>query len=554
MRTLLSLAAGLLLLSAVPAAAQDNPSPVAYSIDVVPGSVFSRIAEKDGKQARFVSLQFHVRRLRDKAAVTSIPPKEIVVEEDGRPVLNLEIFQPKAQDLTTVLVMDVSGSMERNDKMKKAKEAALAFLDKMDERAAVGLILFDHEVKASEPPVLDDARKAAHRERLRQLIRDARPQGGTAYHDATIRAVSMLRGIKGRRAVVLMTDGADTNSKRTLAEAIESAQQGEVPVYTLGIGAPGKNDPVTTVLVLDRSGSMLGKADEKDDLKKIDALKRAANRFVALMRRGAKTTLLPFSSEVDKPEPFTDDQAVLRLRIGALKAFGGTLLYDATFAGIETLEAGNVKGKKAVVVLTDGQDEAPGSRRSDDEVIARAQEVGVPVYMLGLGRPDKGEINELVMQKIAGKTMGRYYRASSQKELLEVFENLSIELHDDGIDEESLRKLASETGGRYTHVSKLSELQFIYEKLADELQTTYKAMFESRRSSHDGTARGIDVKIVDAAGRVRSTVGKADDVARGVVVPQMSYGVYLVFLGVLAGLLALPGLLSRVFRPATAEA
>src|SRR5262245_22013111 len=212
------------------------------------------------------------------------------------------------------------------------------------------------------------------------------------------------------------------------------------------------------------------------------------------MRHCAKTTLLPFSYKVDAAEPFTDNKADLTRRIDRLKAFGGTLLYDATYAGIETLEAGDRKGKKAVVVLTDGKDEAPGSRKSDEAVIERAKEVKIPLYMLGLGRP--GELNEPVMRKMARQTGGEYYHAGNQKKLLEVFENLSIQLHDDGIDEPSLRRLAAETGGKYTHVSKVSELGFIYEKLADELQSTYKVTFESRRSQHDGTARGIDVKVM----------------------------------------------------------
>jgi VWFA-related protein len=518
---------------------------VDYRIDLDQRSVFSRIIEREGKRVRTVSLQFQIKRVRDNAVVTSVPKEEILVEEDGEKVARLEIHQPRAQKLTTVLVIDVSGSMERKGKIDAAKQAALAFLDRMDERADVGLILFDHEIKVAEPPVRDPAQFAAHRARLRQIIQAAKPQGGTAYHDATIKAVEMMRGIQGRRAVVLMTDGADTNSKRTLAEAIESALVGEVPVYTLGIGEPGKNDPVTTVLVLDRSGSMLGKADEGDKLRKIDALKRAAVRFVALMRSGAKTTLLPFSSEIDKPEPFTDDRAVLRSRIEALKPFGGTLLYDATYVGLETLEASGVKGRRAVVVLTDGTDEAPGSRHSDDVVVDRAKELGIKLYMLGLGRKD--EVNEPVMQKMARATGGEYYHAGNEKKLLELFENLSIELHDDGIDENALRELAEKTGGKYRHVSKVSELTFIFEQLAEELQTTYKVTFESRRSSHDGTARGIDVKVV-RQGKVISTVGRADDVARGVVVPQMSYAVYLALLGCLAGLLAFPAAVRRLYR------
>jgi VWFA-related protein len=263
------------------------------------------------------------------------------------------------------------------------------------------------------------------------------------------------------------------------------------------------------------------------------------------MRRNATTTLLPFSSAVSTAEPFTNDHALLKRRIRSLQPRDGTSLYDATYAGVETLVAGDVRGRRAVVVLTDGKDEAPGSRRSDDEVIDRAREVGIPLYMLGLGHPR--EINEDVMKKMASRTGGEYYHAGNQKKLLEVFEHLSIQLHDDGIDETSLRELAEKTGGKYTHVKKASELQIFYESLAEELQSTYKVTFESRRPSHDGTARGIDVKIV-RGGKIISTVGKVDDVARGVAVPQMSYGVYLFFLTTLGALLTVPAAMRRLYR------
>ncbi len=554
MRTMLLIAVALLAFTVPPAGAYDAAEPVEYKVDIDQRSVFSAMREKDGKGVRYVSLQFQIKRLRDDKVVTSVPKEEIVVREDGKKVASLEIHQPRLQKLTTILVMDISGSMVRNNKIEAAKKAALAFLDKMDERAGVGLILFDHEIKVAEPPVTEPSRQAGHRANLRRLINEATPKGGTAYHDATIKAVEMLRGIAGRRAVVLMTDGADTNSTSSLAEAINKAKIAEVPVYTLGIGEPGKNDPVTSVLVLDRSGSMLDKADERDKLSKIDALKRAANRFVALMRPSAKTTLLPFSSKrddgsdgIDPAQPFTSDLTVLRTRIANLKAFGGTLLYDASFQGVETLEASGVKGKRAVVVLTDGKDEAPGSRRSEDEVIERAKELDIPLYMLGLGRVE--EINEPVMRKMAEATGGKYYHAGNEKKLLELFENLSIELHDDGIDEESLRLLAKETGGKYTHVSKISELQFFFEQLADEFLTTYKVTFESNRASHDGTARGIDVEIVDATtGKKRSSSARVDYVTRGVVVPQMSYGVYAGFLALLGVLLAFPAVIRRMQR------
>jgi VWFA-related protein len=536
----------ILALAIRPALAQTS-DPVDYTLTVDPASLVSALREREGRQARYVSFQFTLKNNRDGSLVLNVPKEEIVVEEDGRKVLELDLFPPQAQALSVVLALDISGSMARGNKMEESKRAALAFLDRMDERADVGLVLFDHEVKKAVTPLLDRdvSRLRTHRDQIRTLIREAQPTGGTAYHDATIRAAELLKRSRGRKAIIVMTDGMDTNSRSPLQEAITTAQAGEVPVYTVGIGQPGKNDPVTTVMVLDRSGSMLQRADAEDRNLRIDAMKVAARRFVELMRKGARTTLLPFSDRIDVPEDFTNDQAVLKDRIGRLNAFGGTLLYDATFHGIETIMAANPPGKRAVIVLTDGQDEAPGSRRSDAAVIARAREARIPLYMLGLGPRD--EINEEVMQRMAAETGGKYYHAGSERKLIELFENLSIELHDDGIDEDALGRLARETGGKYTHVKDLSQLSILYQKLAEELQSTYKVTFVSRRASFDGTARGIDVRVM-RGGRTVSTIGRADDVARGIVVPQMSYGVYLVFLVGLVLLLSVPGGVQRIYR------
>src|SRR5262245_36149898 len=208
--SLLLLVAGALSLMALPAAAEKPAGGgKEYRVEVDPGSVFSRMMEKGGQQGRYVSLRFRILRLRDSAVVTSVTKDDIVVEEEGARVAELEIKQPRAAKLTVVLAMDVSFSMERNNKIKEAKEAALTFLNKLDAKADVGLILFDHEIKAAVPPARGAAKQAEHRDRLRELIRAAKPIGGTAYLDATVKAVQMLRGVEGRKAVVLMTDGVD---------------------------------------------------------------------------------------------------------------------------------------------------------------------------------------------------------------------------------------------------------------------------------------------------------------------------------------------------------
>ena len=98
-----------------------------------------------------------------------MPKEEILVEEDGEKVAGLQIFPPRAQKLTVVLAMDISGSMARGKKMEEAKQAALAFLQQLDDRADIGLILFDHLVRIAEAPVRDPADGAAERAPLRRI-------------------------------------------------------------------------------------------------------------------------------------------------------------------------------------------------------------------------------------------------------------------------------------------------------------------------------------------------------------------------------------------------
>ena len=165
---------------------------------------------------------------------------------------------------------------------------------------------------------------------------------------------------------------------------------------------------------------MAAPANDTDKKPKIKALHEAGMKFVQEMRPGSKVSLLSFSTEVAVPEPFTDDKRTLISRIQSLQPEGGTSLYDATMAAVETLVAAHPPGNRIVVVLTDGKDESPGSRYSDKAVIERAKEAGIKLYMLGLGR--RKEINEKVMTEMARQTGGQFFYVGSAEELVATFE------------------------------------------------------------------------------------------------------------------------------------
>jgi VWFA-related protein len=507
----------------------------------------TRRLDGQGRPTLYVTVPFKIIRP-DGSLAEDVSPEEIRVEEDHRLVSDVQVQMPSALDtVTTILAIDISGSMAEHGKMEEAKQAAARFLDRLHGRADCGLILFDHELRVRQPPAGDRRRFDEHRTRLRQLIRDAHPGGGTAYLDATAEALAMLHGAKGRKAVVLLTDGVDLNSRYPSAEIIRLSQSAGVPIYTVGVGEPGKNEPVTTVLVLDHSDSMRDPAETGSRISKIEALRRAASRFVDLMRPGAHTTLMPFNHIIETPKPFTTDKTTLKKRIQQLTPHGGTLLYDAAYEAVQTLEAGRLDGKKAVVVLTDGVDESPGSRHRVGEVIQRARETGIPLHMLGFGRP--GDLDEGVMQQLASATGGTYHHARNERLLFEIFENLSIQLHDDGIDEAALRRLAEDTGGQYFHARDLAQLKFIYEGLADALQTTYTVTFPSVRQDYDGTSRDINISLWRKGSQISTVLQEGYNVP-GVVVPEMEPGVYLVLLAVLGGLLSVPAVLRHFSRTA----
>jgi VWFA-related protein len=554
---LTALATLTLLLLAAPAPADKDETGLAYKVELEKNNNNERrlqLLSRDGKL--YIRIQFKIKRIADGGLVTNVDKSQIVIREDGKRVKDLEIYQPATTEpLTAVMAMDISGSMGENDglKMKQAQRAAGIFLDKLPDKSDLGLILFDHLMRVTAPPAYKSDSVKDHRDKLRGMIQEAKPLGGTAYLDAVVESLKLLHAAKGRKAVLLMTDGVDLNSVHSLQEVVDLAKKAGVPVYTIGVGEPGKNEPVTNMLVLDRSGSMLEPADDNDEKSKIDALHEAASRFADLMRVNARTSLLAFSDRPGLPGPFTADKSALKKQIRALKAGGETALFDAAYDALETLLADKEEtvkarrqvGKRAVVLLTDGIDNK--SHRREEDVIQLAKEAKVPLYLLGLGRT--GELDEKTMKYMAEETGGKYYPARNKDDLLKTFENLSILLHDDGIDEASLRRLAEDTGGKYYLARNVEDLRLKFEDVATELDSTYTATFPSVRPQYDGTARDIEVGLVDPRTGKRLSESKHEGYeVHGVVLAEMHPSIYLGLLAVLVGLLAVPVGLRRLNR------
>jgi VWFA-related protein len=177
--------------------------------------------------------------------------------------------------------------------------------------------------------------------------------------------------------------------------------------------------PVCVALVVDVSGSMAGQplADAQN----------AARALVEQLGAEDEVAFIAFAGAVDldgldpaREHPPTTDRRVVMALIDDLAAGGGTSLYDALYKGVLWAEEATL-GHRAVILLTDGVDEAPGSAVASDETpIQEATRANVPVFTIGLG----GQIDAGYLERVARTTGGVYQETPDSAGLTTLFLNV----------------------------------------------------------------------------------------------------------------------------------
>ncbi|MEE8348065.1 MAG: VWA domain-containing protein [Acidobacteriota bacterium] len=134
-----------------------------------------------------------------------------------------------AQPLTVVLLIDTSGSVK--DKLGFEQEAAAEFLRQTlrKNRDMAAVVQFDSDLSLVQDFTYDY-------ELLETAINSLRAGGGTKLYDAIwISVDELLRKEVGRKVIVVLSDGADTQSQVRDEEAIRMAQEEDVVIYGLGV-------------------------------------------------------------------------------------------------------------------------------------------------------------------------------------------------------------------------------------------------------------------------------------------------------------------------------
>jgi VWFA-related protein len=174
------------------------------------------------------------------------------------------------------------------------------------------------------------------------------------------------------------------------------------------------DSPLSAVLVLDVSGSMLFKIEEA---------RRSAHAFVDALKADDEVALLTFSSTTVGWVPFTRQREPIHTAIDATRTEGETALYDATAQALRHLKT--LKRRRAVILFTDGEDNR--SRLSVDQVVGMARASEVSIYSVAQGLDERTTLHAFLDQ-LAEQTGGRSYFIGSIEKLSDTFSQILREL------------------------------------------------------------------------------------------------------------------------------
>lgn len=132
--------------------------------------------------------------------------------------------------------------------------------------------------------------------------------------------------------------------------------------------------PISVVVLFDKSASM---RDEK-----LMHAKDGALNFVRALRAQDEVLIVAFSEAVDVLGPFGLDPRALERATKNIRAESGTRLYDAVLEGAQALASPGRKEKRALLILSDGEDTA--SAATLEETVEGARRAGVPFYAIGI--------------------------------------------------------------------------------------------------------------------------------------------------------------------------
>jgi VWFA-related protein len=220
--------------------------------------------------------------------------------------------------------------------------------------------------------------------------------------------------------------------------------------------------PVSMGLVIDNSGSMREKREQVNS---------AAMTFVKTSNPQDEGFVVNFNDEyyLDTDGDFTSDPKDMNNALSRIDTRGSTALYDAVIGSLEHLKKAH-KDKRALLVITDGDDDA--SRKTLSDAMKAAAQSNAAIYAIGVFSVDDRRNDKKMVRR-------------STKEL---------------------KDLAEVTGGMAYFPETLNDVAPVCEQVAKDIRNQYTLGYYPTNPQKDGTFRPVQVQLASTSGHGKLSV------------------------------------------------
>lgn len=252
---------------------------------------------------------------------------------------------------------------------------------------------------------------------------------------------------------VMVTDSAGvpvTNLKEGDFSVFENGKDQKISTFNYA-----SNLPISAGVLIDHSGSMKPRMEQ--------AKSAAVEFFKRIMKPGDRAFVTGFAFDAKSVSPFVTDVASLEAQVKAVPdADGGTALYDAIVTGLYRFRT--LQGRKALIILTDGEDTT--SHTDYEEMLTYARSARVPLYFVGVG-------------------LGLFDASGTNK----------------------MKALAAETGGIAYFIHDIKQIGETYAQLDKDLRSQYLIAYNTQSTTTDRAYRKVEVKVDRPGVTVRTIRG-----------------------------------------------
>ncbi len=250
--------------------------------------------------------------------------------------------------------------------------------------------------------------------------------------------------------------------------------------------------PFSLLLVLDVSSSTESY---------LGLMKEATAEFIRRTREGDSLAVLTFNEETNLVHPFSTDRESLIRSVQHIQSGGWTALYDALHDSL-AVYLGGVKGRKAVVLFSDGLDSSEtafalkGSKYSQESVTRALEQSDAILYTIFLDSESPS-----MADPFSQKTARPSPQASNLQETLDLLRRhqpppptpAATPRPDSPV--EWLRRVSNQSGGRLLLARRITDLAGLYHSVATELGTQYTLGYYSTNVEKPRGWRSIQVFV-----------------------------------------------------------